>query len=83
MSSSVRPEVPAVRADLRDIGNIIVIGEVPESDMIKMLQDDWGMDADLAEMFYNCFGGDIYTTKQALESLIDALVLPGKHRKQG
>ena len=60
----------AAGLDLRDIGNIIVIGEVPESDMIKMLQDDWGMDADLAEMFYNYFGGDIYTTKQALESLI-------------
>ncbi|CAK9075232.1 unnamed protein product [Durusdinium trenchii] len=60
----------AAGLDLRDIGNIILIGEVPESDMIKMLQDDWGMDADLAEMFYNYFGGDIYTTKQALESLI-------------
>ena len=60
----------AAGLDLRDVGNIIVIGEVPESDMIKMLQDDWGMDADLAEMFYNYFGGDIYTTKQALESLI-------------
>ena len=59
----------AAGLDLRDIGNIILIGEVPESDMIKMLQDDWGMDADLAEMFYNYFGGDIYTTKQALESL--------------
>ena len=55
---------------LRDIGNIIVIGEVLESDMIKMLKDDWSMDEDLAEMFYNYFGGDIYTTKQALDSLI-------------
>ena len=38
--------------------------------MLKMLKDDWGMDKDLAEMFYNYFGGDIYTTKQALESLM-------------
>ena len=33
------------------------------------VKDDWGMDKDLAEMFY--FGGDIYTTKQALESLME------------
>ena len=55
---------------LRGIGKVIVLGEVPESDMLKMLKDDWGMDEDLAEMFYNYFGGDIFTTKQALESLI-------------
>ena len=60
----------AAGLDLRDIRKVIIIGEVPQSDMKKMLQDDWGMDADLAEMFYNYFGGDIYTTKQALESLI-------------
>ena len=56
---------------LSTIGKIIIIGEVPESDMLKMLKDDWGMDTDLAEMFYNYFGGDIYTTKQALESLME------------
>ena len=56
--------------DLSTIGQIMVIGEVPEVDMLKMLKDDCGMDEDLAEMFYNYFGGDIYTTKQALESLI-------------
>ena len=56
--------------DLRDIGNVIVIGEVPESDMLKMLQEDWGMTKSLAKKFYEYFGGDIYTTKQALESLI-------------
>ena len=56
--------------DLRDIGQVIVIGEVPKSDMLKMLKDDWSMDEDLAEMFYNYFGGDIYTTKMALDSLI-------------
>ena len=60
----------AAGLDLRDIGKVIVIGEVPESDMLKMLKDDWGMDKDLAEMFYEYFGGDIFTTKQALESLI-------------
>ena len=59
----------AAGLDLRDIGRVIVLGEVPESDMLKMLKDDWGMDEDLAEMFYNYFGG-IFTTKQALESLI-------------
>ena len=57
--------------DLSTIGRVIVIGEVPEVDMLKMLKDDWGMDKDLAEMFYNYFGGDIYTTKQALESLVE------------
>ena len=57
--------------DLSTIGRVIVIGEVPEVDMLKMLKDDWGMDEDLAEMFYNYFGGDIYTTKQALESLVE------------
>jgi len=51
--------------DLRDIGNVIVIGEVPESDMLKMLQEEWGMAESLAEKFYEYFGGDIYTTKQA------------------
>ena len=56
---------------LSTIGKVIIIGEVPESDMLKMLKDDWGMDTDLAEMFYNYFGGDIYTTKQALESLME------------
>ena len=61
----------AARLDFRDIGKVIVIGEVPESDMLKMLKDDWGMDGDLADMFYNYFGGDIYTTKQALESLVE------------
>lgn len=60
----------AAGLDLRDIGKVIVIGEVPKSDMLKMLKDDWGMDKDLAEMFYEYFGGDIFTTKQALESLI-------------
>ncbi|CAK9000439.1 unnamed protein product, partial [Durusdinium trenchii] len=55
---------------LSTIGQVIIIGEVPESDMLKMLKDDWSMDEDLAEMFYNYFGGDIYTTKQALDSLI-------------
>ncbi|CAK9052561.1 Uncharacterized protein SCF082_LOCUS28743 [Durusdinium trenchii] len=60
----------AAGLDLRNIGNIIIIGEVPQSDMKKMLKDNWGMDTDLAEMFYNYFGGDIYTTKQALESLM-------------
>ena len=55
--------------DLREIGNVIVIGEVPESDMLKMLQEEWGMAESLAEKFY--FGGDIYTTKQAFDSLIE------------
>ena len=61
----------AAGLDLRDIGNVIVIGEVPESDMLKMLQEDWGMTKSLAKKFYEYFGGDIYTTKQALESLIE------------
>ena len=30
----------AAGLDLRDIGRVIVIGEVPKSDMLKMLQDD-------------------------------------------
>ena len=55
---------------LSTIGQVIVIGEVPEVDMLKMLKEDWGMAEDLADMFYNYFGGDIYTSKQALESLI-------------
>ena len=55
---------------LRDIGKIIIIGEVLKSDMLKMLKDDWGMEEDLAEMFYNYFDGDMCTTKQTLESLI-------------
>ena len=59
----------AAGLDLRDIGKVIIIGEAPKVSMLKMLKDDWGMDNDLAEMFYNYFGGDIYTTKQALESL--------------
>eukprot|EP00438_Fugacium_kawagutii_P023100 Skav220083 [mRNA] locus=scaffold262:339405:340250:- [translate_table: standard] len=61
----------AAGLDLRDIGRVIVIGEVPKPDMLKMLQDDWGMEKDLADKFYNYFGGDIYTTKQALDSLME------------
>ena len=56
--------------DLRTIKNVIVIGEVPESDMMKMLQQDRGIANSLAERFYKYFGGDIYTTKQASDSLI-------------
>ena len=56
--------------DLRDIGNVIVIGEVPEADMMKMLQEEWGMTKSLAEKFNEYFGGDIYTTNKALNSLI-------------
>ena len=55
---------------LSSIQQLLVIGEVPQSDMRKMLKDDWGMDEDLSNMFYDYFGGDIYTTKQALESLM-------------
>ncbi|CAJ1355732.1 unnamed protein product [Effrenium voratum] len=39
--------------------------------MLKMLQHDWGMDENLAKIFYTYFGGDIYTTKQALDSLVE------------
>ena len=38
------------------IKNVIVIGEVPGSDMMKMLQQDWGMTNSLAEKFYKYFG---------------------------
>ena len=48
--------------------------------MMKMLQQDWGMTNSLAEKFYKYLpkvfvellgqGGDIYTSKQALDSLI-------------
>ena len=49
---------------------VIVIGEVPKDDMLRMLTSDWGMDDDLAEVFYDYFGGDIFTTKLALDQLI-------------
>ena len=57
--------------NLRTIKKVIVIGEVPEADMMKMLQEEWGMTNSLAKKFYEYFGGDIYTTKQALDSLIE------------
>ena len=57
--------------DLSTISKVIVIGEVPEVPMLKMLTDDWGMDTDLAEMFYNYFGGDTFTTKKAVDSLME------------
>ena len=50
---------------------VMVIGEVPEPDMLKMLQKDWDMDKSSPKLFYEYFGGDIYTTKQALDTLID------------
>ena len=56
---------------LPTIKKVIVIGEVLEADMMKMLQEEWGMTKSLAEKFYEYFGGDIYTTKQALDSLIE------------
>ena len=56
---------------LPTIKKVIVIGEVPEADMMKMLQEEWGMTKSLAEKLYEYFGGDIYTTKQALDSLIE------------
>ena len=51
------------------IGRVIIIGEVPESEMLEMLEERWGMEKELAQLFYAYFGGDIYTSKQALESL--------------
>ncbi|CAJ1331134.1 unnamed protein product [Effrenium voratum] len=39
--------------------------------MLKMLQKDWDMDKSSPKLFYEYFGGDIYTTKQALDTLID------------
>ena len=56
--------------DLRTIGKVIVIGEVPKDDMLQMLKIDWGMDDNLANIFYDYFGGDIYTTTLALDNLI-------------
>ena len=56
--------------DLRTIGKVIVIGEVPKDDMLQMLTGDWGMDNGLAQVFYDYFGGDIFTTKLALDNLI-------------
>ena len=53
------------------VKKVIVIGEVPEADMMKMLQEEWGMTKSLAEKFYEYFGGDIYTTKQVLDSPIE------------
>ena len=55
---------------MKDIGRIIVIGEVPKIDMLQMLKIEWGMDDNLAELFYDYFGGDIYTTKMALDQLV-------------
>ena len=36
----------------------------------RCLKNDWGMDDGLAQLFYDYFGGDIFTTKQALDQLI-------------
>ena len=60
----------AAGLDLRDIGKVMVIGKVPKHDMLQMLRSDWGMDDALAQVFYDYFGGDIFTTKQALDQLI-------------
>ena len=60
----------AAGLDMKDIGRIIVIGEVPKIDMLQMLKIEWGMDDNLAELFYDYFGGDIYTTKMALDQLV-------------
>ena len=57
----------ATGLDLRDIGRVIVIGEVPKPDMLKMLQEDWGMDEGLAELFYKYFGGDIIDKKDTFD----------------
>ena len=57
--------------NLQDIGKVIVIGEVPKDDMLQMLTSDWGMDDNLANVFYDYFGGDISTTKQALDQLVE------------
>ena len=54
---------------MKDIGRIIVIGEVPKIDMLQMLKIEWGMDDNLGELFYDYFGGDIHTTKMALDQL--------------
>ena len=56
--------------DLRTIGKVIVIGEVPKDDMLQMLTSDWGMDDGLANLFHDYFGGDIFTTKRALDKLV-------------
>ncbi|CAE7661840.1 pgl [Symbiodinium sp. CCMP2456] len=52
-------------SDLSSVQQVLVISEMPQSDMKEMLTDDLGMDKILSDMFYDCFGGDIYTTKKA------------------
>ncbi|CAE7839927.1 unnamed protein product, partial [Symbiodinium sp. KB8] len=49
--------------------NIIVAPEVEEVAMIEMLTTKWGMPEDLAEAFYDNFGGDIFLCSQALSQL--------------
>ena len=49
--------------------NIIVAPEVEEVAMIKMLTTKLGMPKDLAEAFYDNFGGDIFLCSQALSKL--------------
>ena len=61
----------ATGLDFRDITKTIVIGEVPEPDMLTMLQEDWGMKLNLAKPFHKYYSGKIYTTKLPLDMLID------------
>ena len=59
------------RLHLCNIRQIIVIGEVAKDDMLQMLTSDWGMDGGMANIFYDYFGGDIFTTKRALDQLVE------------
>ncbi|CAE7482115.1 unnamed protein product, partial [Symbiodinium pilosum] len=51
--------------NLQDISNIVIVNEVPEADMLRLMMDEWGMSQDLAKEFFSYFGGNIAVCSQA------------------
>jgi len=55
--------------NLKDITNIIIVNEVPEEDMVRLMNHTWGMSQDLAKEFFSYFGGNIFVCCAAVEQL--------------
>ena len=55
--------------NLQDISNIVIVNEVPEADMLRLMMDEWGMSQDLAKEFFSYFGGNIAVCSQAVQLL--------------
>ena len=55
--------------NLRDIANIIIANEVPKKEMVELMVNRWNMSIDLAEEFFNYYGGDVHLCCRGVKQL--------------